>query len=170
MFRPRISIALIMMLVVTAASASALFAQVVRHLPGMKAGTPAYDRDVVATFIAGLTLTGVALAARKGHSPVQAMLQVTLTCLNLLTLIAVAETRAIRPIIFWYQASFALVVVAPLVARRIAKTRLERGPRRDWWMKTGEAIAFSFLNALLVLAGLGIQLLVGFSVAQYFKF
>ena len=40
-----------------------------------------------------------------------------------------------------------------MLARRYVKAGLPRGPRRDWWKKTCEAIFFSFLTLLLVTAG-----------------
>ena len=40
-----------------------------------------------------------------------------------------------------------------MVARRFVKAGLARGPRRDWWKKTCEAVFFSFLNMMLVTVG-----------------
>jgi hypothetical protein len=52
-----------------------------------------------------------------------------------------------------FQGTFAATVSLPLLARRFVKSGLSRGPRRDWWKKTCEAIFFSFLNMMLVTAG-----------------
>ena len=50
-----------------------------------------------------------------------------------------------------------MTVTFPLLGRAIVKSRLPRGPRRDWWKKTCEAVIFSFLNILLVTAGAVVQ-------------
>ena len=54
---------------------------------------------------------------------------------------------------YWFQACFAATVTLPLIARRIAKSSLPRGPRRNWWKKTCEAVFFSFVNMMLITAG-----------------
>jgi len=160
MLRPRISIATVMMLVVTAASASALAARMLRLLA--KSAQVAGDRyDGVAVVILAIVLTGLALAARKGHSLNQAMVQITLACLGLLFVLSLPEWGSFRLMIYWLQILFATLVVGPLMVRRAVRTRMDRGPRRTWWMRTCEAIAFAYLNILLVLAGAGIE----FSVA-----
>ena len=153
--RPRISIAVLMLRVVTAAAGSAVYARVFRLVANAAPST--YNHDVAALFVLGIVLTALALAARKRHTAVQAMIQITLACLGFLTLIAVADLKSERPAFWWYQLTFALLVVGPLIARRRARTRMQRGPRRIWWMNTYEAIAFSFLNMLLVFTGIGIQ-------------
>ena len=71
---------------------------------------------------------------------------------------------------YWYQASFAVLVVVPLIARRIVKRRLDKGPRRTLWMKRCEAVAFAFLNMVLVLIGAGVQLLFLNLVGYVLKF
>ena len=77
----------------------------------------------------------------------------TLACLGCLTLIYVGEAHYERAVRYWFQGCFAVTVTLPLFARRIVKSTLPRGPRRNWWKKTCEAVFFSFLNLLLVTAG-----------------
>ena len=81
------------------------------------------------------------------------MLQVTLACFGCLTLIWVSEAQYERAIRYWCQGTFAATVTLPMLARRYVKAGMPRGPRRDWWKKTCEAIFFSFLTLLLVSAG-----------------
>ena len=151
----RFSMAMAMMMVVAAAAASALFAKVREHIP---AGNQPYLRvDAPILFLASIGLTAVALGALKGHSAFQMMLQMTVACLSYLSLIALAESGRERPLLYWFQASFGILVTAPLLARRIVKTEMERGPRRTWWKKTLEAVFFAFLTMMLVLLGLLLQ-------------
>jgi hypothetical protein len=81
------------------------------------------------------------------------MLQVTLACFSCLTLIWIGEAQYERAIRYWCQGTFAATVTIPMLARRFVKSGLPRGPRRDWWKKTCEAVFFSFLTMLLVTAG-----------------
>ena len=147
----RFSLASTMMLVATAGAASALFAKVYRLIPPV--GQPYLKIDVPVLFILSIFLTAVALGALKSHSAVQTMLQVALACLGYLSLIALSEWGQPRPLLYWFQAGFGILVTAPMLARRLVKTEMERGPRRTWWKKTFEAVVFSFLTMLLVLAG-----------------
>ena len=83
----------------------------------------------------------------------QIMLQVTLACFGCLTLIWIGEAQYERAIRYWCQATFAATVTLPMLGRRFVKSGLPRGPRRDWWKKTCEAVFFSFLTMILVSAG-----------------
>ena len=47
-----------------------------------------------------------------------------------------------------------------MLARRVVKTAIPRGPRRSWWKKTLEAIIFSFFTIFLVATGALIQFIV----------
>ena len=160
--RPRLSIATVMMATLTAGSAAALFAQILPHLRAGSKGSD-FPEDYAALFVVAVIVTGIGLAAWRKHTPFQAMLQITLACLALLSLNGVAELGAAwkteRPLLYWYQSTFVLLVVAPLVARRIIRNRTEHGAVRDWRARTCEAVAFSFLNALLVFIGVFTQAL-----------
>jgi len=81
------------------------------------------------------------------------MLQVSLACFVCLTLIWIGEAQYERAIRYWCQSMFAATVTLPILARRFVKSGLPRGPRRDWWKKTCEAVFFAFLTMLLVTAG-----------------
>ena len=83
----------------------------------------------------------------------QIMLQVTIACFGCLTLIWIGEAKYERAIRYWCQATFAATVTIPMLGRRFVKSSLPRGPRRDWWKKTCEAVFFSFLTMILVSAG-----------------
>ena len=167
--RLRISLATLMIIVITAAAASALFSRLVRHMPAGSA--PASIRYDVATLVVmAVVLTGMAIAARKGHSPRLAMFQITVACLGYLGLLSLAEISTGRPIFYWYQATFAALVVVPLIARRLVKRRIEKGPRRTLWMKRCESVAFAFLNMVLVLIGVGVQLIIVVVVTNVLKF
>jgi hypothetical protein len=151
----RFSMATVMMLVVAAAACSALFAKAREHIP---AANQTYLRfDAPFLFTLSIVLTAVALGALKGHTPIQMMLQTTIACLGYVSLIGLAEARMERPLLYWFQISFALLVTIPLLARRSVKAGMARGPRRDWWKGTCEAVLFSFFTMMLVLLGLLIQ-------------
>ena len=81
------------------------------------------------------------------------MLQVTLACFGCLTLIWIGEAKYERAIRYWCQGTFAATVTLPMLGRRFVKSGLPRGPRRDWWKKTCEAVFFSFLTMILVSVG-----------------
>lgn len=162
MIRPRLTMASVMYAVVTAAAAAALLVRLGRHMPPIPQG-PTLRYEIAALFVAAIVLTGAALAARKRHSPYLAMLQITVACLAFLILVSVAEVSTLRPVLYWYQASFAVLVVVPLVIRRVIKLRMQKGPRRAARMKLCEAIAFAFLNMALVLIGVLVQGMVAFA-------
>jgi hypothetical protein len=153
MFRLRMST--LMMFVLMAAAASALFVEVRGHTgPGI-AG---WQVDGPTLFVLAIGLTGLALGAWKEHTATQTMLQVTLACLGCLTLIWIGEAGFNRGLRYWFQAAFGLTVPLPLLARRYVKATLPRGPRQAWWKRTCEAVFFSFLNIMLVTAGSLFQL------------
>ncbi len=152
--RPRFTLAAAMMFVLTTGAASALYVKIWQRMEGI--GVPGWMFamvDVPTLFLLAIFLTAIALAALKQHSPVHTMLQVTLACLGCLSLIWIAEAHYGRAIRYWFQGIFAVTVAFPLLGRAIVKSKLPRGPRRDWWKKTCEAVIFSFLNIVLVSAG-----------------
>jgi hypothetical protein len=149
--RIRFSLATIMMFVLAAAAASALYAKALDRTELV--GTPDWKFDVPTLFLLGIVLTALALGSWKSHTAVQIMLQVTLACLGCLTLIWIGEAKYERAVRYWFQACFASTVTLPLIARGIVKSSLPRGPRRNWWKKTCEAVFFSFVNMMLVTAG-----------------
>lgn len=167
-YKVRFTLSTVMMLVVTSAAASALFAKAHEHAP--VAGKPYLKIDAPALFVVSIGLTAVALGALKAHSAVQTMLQITLACLGYLSLIGLAELRLERPLLYWFQGGFAVLVTLPLLARRFVKSEMARGERRDWWKKTFEAVFFSFLTMMLVLAGVVIQWLTFEIGRQVLKF
>jgi hypothetical protein len=141
-----------MMFVVMAAAAMALFAKI-QHLADDAAVPAAWNLDAPILFLLAIFLTAVALGSWKEHSSVQIMIQVTLACFSCLTLIWIGEAKYERAIRYWCQATFAASVTLPMLARRFVKSGMARGPKRDWWKKTCEAVFFSFLTMLLVSAG-----------------
>jgi len=159
------SLRAIAMFVLTAAAASALYVKILRHTGAV---TPtAWKVDVPSLFILAICLTAVALSSWKEHTAVQTMLQITLACVGCLALIWIGEARYERAIRYWFQGTFAATVSLPLLARRFVKSELPRGPRRDWWKKTCEAIFFSFLNMMLVTAGGLLQAGIYLSSSQF---
>lgn len=153
----RFSMAAVMMLVVTAAACSALFAKARGHIPATNQGYIRFDAPFL--FTLSIALTAVALGALKGHTAVQMMLQTTIACLGYVSLVGLAEAGMERPLLYWFQISFGLLVSLPLLARRSIKKGMMRGPRRSWWKGTCEAVLFSFFTMMLVLLGLMIQYL-----------
>jgi hypothetical protein len=148
----RFSMGTIMMFVLMAAAAMALFVKI-QHLIEGSPIPPGWNLDVPSLFLLAIALTAVALGSWKEHSAVQTMLQVTLACVGCLSLIWIGEAQYERAIRYWCQGTFAATVTLPLLARRFVKSGMPRGPRRDWWKKTCEAIFFSFLTMMLVTAG-----------------
>jgi hypothetical protein len=147
----RFSMGTIMMFVLMVAAAMALFVKILQHTEGVL--PPGWTLDVPSLFLLAIVLTALALGSWKEHTAVQIMLQVTLACFSCLTLIWIGEANYERAIRYWCQGTFAATVTLPMLARRFVKSGLPRGPRRDWWKKTCEAIFFSFLTMLLVTAG-----------------
>ena len=152
----RFSMGTIMMFVLMVAAGMALFVKI-QHLTDSVAAPaalpPGWNLDVPSLFLLAIALTAVALGSWKEHTAVQIMLQVTLACFGCLTLIWIGEAQYERAIRYWCQGTFAATVTIPMLGRRFVKSGLPRGPRRDWWKKTCEAIFFSFLTMLLVTAG-----------------
>ena len=151
MAKIRFSLGTIMMFVVMAAAGMALFVKVEQHTDGML--PPGWNLDVPILFLLAIVLTAVALGSWKEHSAVQMMLQVTLAFFGCLTLIWIGEAQYERAIRYWCQSTFAATVTVPMLARRYVKSALPRGPQREWWKKNCEAVFFSFLTLVLVMAG-----------------
>ena len=107
----------LMMFVLAAASASALFAKVRQHT-WVLSGDATFATDVPVLVLLATVLTAVALAAWKGHSVALAMLQVTLACLGWLALNWMVEARYERAVRYWFEATFAAAVTLPLPHRR----------------------------------------------------
>jgi hypothetical protein len=152
----RFSMGTIMIFVLMVAAGMALFVKIQQHTEGLVRPAvlpPGWTLDVPSLFLLAIALTAVALGSWKEHTAVQIMLQVTLACFSCLTLIWIAEAQYERAIRYWCQGTFAATVTIPMLARRFVKSGLPRGPRRDWWKKTCEAVFFSFLTMLLVTAG-----------------
>jgi hypothetical protein len=152
----RFSMGTIMMFVLMAAAAMALFVKIQRLTDAILVGgpiPPGWNLDIPCLFLLAIALTAVALGSWKEHSAVQTMLQVTLACVGCLSLIWIGEAKYERAIRYWCQGTFAATVTLPMLARRFVKSGMSRGPRRDWWKKTCEAIFFSFLTMMLVTAG-----------------
>ena len=149
--RVRFSMSAIMMFVLTAATASALYVKILRYTGPI--AVSGWNVDVPSLFLLGIGLTAVALSSWKEHTGFQTMLQMTVTCTGCLILIWIGEAHQERVIRYWFQGIFAATVCLPLLARRYVKSELPKGPRREWWKKTCEAVFFSFLNMMLVSAG-----------------
>ncbi len=149
--RIRYTMGTVMMFVVMTAAVMALYVKIDQHTGNvLPAG---WKLDVPVLFLTAIGLTALALGSWKEHTAVQIMLQVTLACVGCLTLVWIGEAQYERAIRYWCQGMFAATVTIPMIVRRIVKTGLPRGPRRDWWKKTCEAAFFSFLTMLLVTAG-----------------
>lgn len=146
----RFSMGTIMMFVLMAAAAMALFVKVYEYSDPLPMG---WKVDVPSLFLLAIGLTAMALGCWKEHTASQIMLQVTIACVGCLTLIWVAESEYERAIRYWCQSAFAASVTLPMLARRLVKSRMPRGPRREWWKKTCEAAFFAFLTVILVSAG-----------------
>jgi hypothetical protein len=150
--RFRFSMATIMMFVVMSAAAMALFTKI-QHLADDAFVPTGWKLDAPTLFLLAIFLTSVALGSWKEHTAVQIMIQVTLACVSCLTLIWIGEAKYERGLRYWCQATFAASVTLPMLARRFVKSGMARGPKREWWKKTCEAVFFSFLTMLLVSAG-----------------
>jgi hypothetical protein len=155
--RVRFSLATGMMLVVTAAAASAFFVKLSKYSENIAPASSISKLDPPILVTLAIGLTAVALGALKGHSAAQMMLQATLAYLGYLSLIWLSEGGWARLVLYWFQIAFALTVALPLLARRLVKSGMPRGPRRTWWKRTFEAMAFAFLNMLLVAVGAMIE-------------
>lgn len=146
----RFSMGTTMMFVLMMAAAMALFVKIYGYADELP---PGWKVDVPSLFLLAIGLTALALGSWKEHSASQIMLQVALACVGCLTLIWIGEAKYERAIRYWCQGVFAATVTLPMLARRFIKASMPRGPRRDRWKKTCEAVFFSFLTMMLVTAG-----------------
>jgi hypothetical protein len=152
--RFRISMASIMMLVVAAAAASALFTKIVGTISG-EFGEWKYD--VPAVIIIAVALTAIALGAFRNHSGIQMMIQATGAYLGFLSMIWIIEQEHYRIAIYWFQILFAGLVVFPFLARRFARARSGVEDDPGWLARATEALPLAFGNMILVLAGAWFQ-------------
>ena len=128
--RMRFSMATTMMMVVAAAAASALFAKVHQHVPASNQPYLRIDAPVLFVLSIGLTAVGPGGAQGAHARPDDAPGDDRLPQLHV-TLIGLAEAGWERPLLYWFQVSFALLVTAPLVARQFVKAEMERGPAAE---------------------------------------
>lgn len=152
--RLRISMASIMVLVVAAATASALFAKIAQLVSD---GSAELKYDVPAIVVLGIALTAIALGTLRDHSGVQVMIQATVACLGFLSLIWIIEGGFYRVATYWFQALFASLVVFPLLARRFTRAGSEREDEGGRPRRMIEVLPLAFGNMILVCLGLWIQ-------------
>jgi hypothetical protein len=157
-----------MMMVLTVAVAAALFVKVFEHTSGIP--STGWGIDVPSLLLLAIVLTGTALGSWKEHTSFQIMLQIAIACLGYLVLIQIGEAQFERATRYWFQTTFALTVCLPLLARRYVKSKLPKGPRKAWWKKTCEAVFFSFLNLVLILAGGLFQGSIYLLMTEFMKF
>lgn len=163
MFRKvRISMADVLMLVLAAAAASALFARL-RMMIKAKGATDHWDLHVPAVLVLAIVLTCVAIGSWRRFSLAGSTLCATSACLQILSLILLAETAKTAPttakaMLYWLQACFALTVVAPGLALRSSWAGEFAGTRRA--VKNAcEALIASFAAMVLVMIGAMLQFL-----------
>ena len=152
--RPRSSLALMMMLVVTAAAAAALGAGLDRVWPR---GGFWFRGDLAALIIPAIGVNAVLLARWSRHGAAQALLQVDVACLAFLALVHAIESRRGLLVVFWFPATFGVVLVAPLLAIEAMRAARAQTPRRDRWIKAAEAVMCAAIN--LLAAGLELYFL-----------
>ena len=143
----RFSIGSLMMFVLMVAAGAALFVKILEH------DFPNYPPVSPTGSILAIVLATVALGSWKGHTATQIMLQTTLACLICLSSYWCVESQHERAILYWYEGVFAMTVTLPMVVRRHVKAAWPKGPRRESWKKTCEAVSFSFLAILIGTAG-----------------
>lgn len=153
-FRFRLTLADGLMLVVAAASASALWAEIYRLI---EVPVWHWKQDSPTLVVLAIVLTAIALGSYKAHSFGQILLQVTIACLGYLSLIWLSEANELRLLLYWLQGAFGLTVALPMAARRYVKSSMPRGPRRRWWKNTLESVVFSFITVHLIALGWVIQ-------------
>ncbi len=146
----RFSMGTIMMFVLMSASAMALFVKVEEYARPLPMG---WKLDVPVLLLVAIGLTSMAMGFWKDHSASQVMMQIAIACVGCLTLIWVAESEYERAVRYWCQSAFAVSVTLPMLVRRLVKSRMPRGPRREWWKKSCEAVFFAFLTVILISAG-----------------
>jgi hypothetical protein len=149
--RFRFSMGSLLMFVLMAAIASALFVKIRHYSEAIT--QVGWKIDAPSLFLIGIALTAVALAAWKDHSGFQVMMQVCLTCLGCLTFLWIAEGKHDRAVRYWFQASFAVMVTLPMLGRMYIRRTMPRSPIRKWWKKTFEAMFFSWLTLMLLSLG-----------------
>ena len=158
--RFRISLALMMLLVLASGATSALYVQILRHLPVAGRSAVTHPYHLAAVFVLAIVLTAPGLGAWRGHPARLALVQGTLACLGFLSWIGLMEWHAERLATYWFQGIFAGFVFVPLLIRR----RLQAAPDREGGhrgaIQVCEAVAFAFLTMMLVLVGVLIQILV----------
>lgn len=143
----RFSIGALMMFVLMVAAGAALFVKILeKDDPN---APPVYPIEALVAIV----LPTIALGAWRNHTATQIMLQATLVCLVCLSAYWSIATNHERAVSCWYQSMFALTITLPMLVRRHVKATWPRGPRRESWKKTCEAVLFSFLTFLIMTIG-----------------
>ncbi len=153
--RFRFSLGSLMVFILTAAAASALYAKIIELLNGTANPISAYD--VANVVLIALLLSSTIVVCIRRETVNQGMFQVTLSCVVILATLALIEENLVRLLLYWAQLCFAVLLVLPLVLRRLALDGEETESRRAWLVWVAEVLLGSFANIILVLLGILIQ-------------
>lgn len=126
--RFRVSMRTLMIFVLAAAVASALFIELARPFKAKSLTTWAIDVPTIV--LLGIALNAVALGCWLRISPDRVLVQFTLCCLLVLGGVWLWQSKFDRGLLYWLQISFAVVVVVPLAGRAML-TRDEIRQARD---------------------------------------
>ncbi|SIO25828.1 hypothetical protein SAMN05444166_3292 [Singulisphaera sp. GP187] len=156
--RFRLTMRTMMIAVLTAAMASALFSELWRLLKA--SSTSNVHVDVPTIVILGICLNAVAIGCWGRLTLEQTFIQIAICCLMVLTAAWIWESKLTRLMRYWLQLSFAVGVVLPLFVRTIIVDKKKPTPRTRRIASNINNIIFAYINFIIVLIVAVFQLLV----------
>lgn len=149
--RLRFTMRTLMIFVLTAAVASAMFGELARLLKGLPMNLAI---DVPSIVLTAIALNAVALGCLLRLSVDQVLVQITVCCLLVLAGAWLWEWKLDRGLRYWLQASFAAVVVLPLLIKAAAMSEDDPSTRSRRVVAGVEVLLLAYANyvAILVVA------------------
>ena len=151
----RFSIASLMLLVLACAAAAALFFKLLKLFEN--SGTYAIDGPVLVLLCIGLN--AIALATARRQNGYQFLTQIGIACGLLLANIHLFESKT-RIVPYAIPINLFALLVAPIVLRRLGRTKRKSTPARRFAKSAYRACALAVFNLLILVAEFKVQLII----------
>ncbi len=151
----RFSIASLMLLVLACGAAAALYFKMLKLFEN--AGTYAIDGPVLCVLCIGIN--AIALATARRHNAYQLLTQITIACALLLSDIHLLEWKT-RIVHYAIPINLFALLAAPIVLRRLGRTKRKSTPARRFAKSVYRAYALAVFNLLILGAEFGLNTII----------
>lgn len=147
--RVRLTMGTMMIGVLTAAVASALFAELRQLIK-----TPqslALQVDVPTIVLLGISLNAVALGCWRKLTVEQVLAQIAICCFLILVGAWIWDAKLTRVLRYWLQLSFGVAFVLPLLVQTVVGGDARNSPRNPWLISSLNNVMLAYVNFVVVL-------------------